>query len=403
MDHGFVLRRKEFMETHNTEPPDPAVDAGASPSSDAEPVSALAVLHESGVILHQDYYLAQSLGRAFPGVSDLCRLSCALASKALAEGHICLDLASMAGQKISAEPGAAPLVRLPGLGAWTRELAESACVATAAAASKKGDRSWVLRHPLVLDRDNFLYLAKYYDFQERLIHNIAGRVSGNSGTEIASNFIDKGLEEQFDGQDPERTAGQRRAVKKALESRFLVISGGPGTGKTFVTAIIRSVLENWHREQGLPGPVILSLAPTGKAAERMEVGRTIHSVLRPSLNGVGFLHGADNPLRADLVIVDEASMIDMALMTRLVEAVPKTARLILLGDKDQLSPVQAGAVFTDLCMVRGLEASRAFLSVNFRSGGNSGISTLARAVNENDPRDGCRCPSGRGVSGCGLH
>lgn len=345
----------------------------------------LTALHDSGRISHQDYYLAQTLGRAFPETSPLSLVSCALVSHALVEGHICLDLTAMAGQDLFEEADGKFLGRLPDIETWTKDLSAAPCVAAERPESEAPGR--ILKQPLVLDRDRHLYLAKYYDFQQRLIRNITERTAGGFDHGMDSAFIQAQLENTFSGQDPDQTRGQRRAVQKALENRFLVISGGPGTGKTHVTAIIRSLLEKWRRDQGLPAPAVLCLAPTGKAAERMAGGRTIHSVLKPRPAGVGFIHGADNPLYADLVIVDEASMIDIALMARLMEAVPMNARLILLGDRHQLSPVQAGAIFSDLCTVKGLEPCRASLSFNFRSAGKSGIDALSKAVNENNLRE----------------
>ena len=345
----------------------------------------LSRLHESGIIFHLDYYLAGAVARANPGVSSLARLSCALVSHALSGGQVSLDLKTMAGQELCPEAGEMSLNRLPDLETWVEDLKGSGCVGDEILEAEGEDSGWIAGKPLVLDRDYHLYLSKYYDFQVRLIRNMTERVSGH-GTGLPEAFITKGLERYFSDKGSKDTAGQRLAVERALKGRFLVVSGGPGTGKTFVTAIIISLLEAWHLEQGLDRPEILSMAPTGKAAERLLNGRTIHSVLKPKSRGVGFVHGKDNPLHADMVIVDEASMIDMALMARLMEAVPLTTRLILLGDKNQLSPIQAGAVFTDLCAVKGLEKARAFLTVNFRSRGQSGIDALSRAVNQNDPK-----------------
>jgi exodeoxyribonuclease V alpha subunit len=356
----------------------------AKPDSDggqAESMS-VSVLHDTGLIAHQDYYLAQTVGKAFDKASPLCLVLCALTSNALTRGHVCINLEAVAGQGIPGGAEAGIHGGLPDVKTLISELRASGCVGEEAAESR--DRERVLTHPLILDRDKNLYLAKYFDFQQRLIENIRDRVGSEGGESISPGFVQDGLERLFSGQNPKKTAGQRHAVEKALAGNFLVISGGPGTGKTHVTSMIRSLLEDWHRAAGKPQPVILSMAPTGKAAERLENGRTIHAALKPRPRGVGFVHGRNNPLQADLVIVDEASMIDMALMARLMEAVPGQSRLVLLGDRDQLSPVQAGSVFSDLCRVPGLENTRAFLTVNFRSAGKSGIDALSRAVNEND-------------------
>ncbi len=383
---GLQLNNREFMDTSvDMDTWEGQQDLGLETPYAGKAFASgikLSALHDADIITHQDYYLAQAVGKAFPKASSLCLVLCALTSNALQSGHVCINIRNVAGQAVPGGPEAGISERLPGVKTLIGALRDSECVAEEADAPKEG--RWILTHPLILDRDDNLYLAKYYDFQQRLILNITERVSFSGGEGIDRKALREGIEKRFSGQDPARTQGQRLAIQKALEGNFLVISGGPGTGKTHVTAVICSLLEEFHKQMKKPAPVILSMAPTGKAAERLENGRTIHAVLKPESRGVGFIHCRDNPLQADLVIVDEASMIDMALMARLMEAVPRQARLILLGDRDQLSPVQAGSVFSDLCRVQGLAKARAFLTFNFRSTGKSGIDALSRAVNEND-------------------
>lgn len=345
-------------------------------------------LHDQGAVSHLDYYLALTMAEMFGDVSPLALLSLALTSTALSEGHICLNLDQAAGTVAGRD------LVLPGAGPWRNALEESEMVFSVP--DGEGDALTPLsgrirEYPLVLDRDNNLYLAKYYDFQHRLACNVLLRTgpagSGRAGRPPSPDkaFIARGIRRFFNGQDPKETAGQQAAVKGALQHDFLVISGGPGTGKTHITDIIRQLLDQWARQTGQPPPVVLSMAPTGKAAGRLRGGATIHSILKPRPGGVGFSHGPDNPLAADVVIIDEASMIDIALMTRLLEAVPLSAKVILLGDRNQLSPVQAGAVFSDLCLADSLAGCRVFLTVNFRSRGQGGIENLAEAVNRNDP------------------
>jgi exodeoxyribonuclease V alpha subunit len=164
---------------------------------------------------------------------------------------------------------------------------------------------------------------------------------------------------------------QREAAETALRRRFAVIAGGPGTGKTTtVVGLLACLLE---RDANLR---VALAAPTGKAAQRMqealtarqdlpetvrralpEAAVTLHrllGVLPESAEQVGrrFRHHAGNPLPYDLIVVDEASMIDLSMATQLLEAVPEDARLILLGDKDQLAAVEAGAVFGELSAQR---------------------------------------------------
>ena len=216
--------------------------------------------------------------------------------------------------------------------------------------------------------------------------------------------------------------------------RFCVISGGPGTGKTFTVAKILALL---LEQPGAEKIRIALAAPTGKAAARLqeaiknskeklncreeikklipEEASTIHRLLGSVPDSPYFRHNAENPLPAEVVVVDEASMVDLALLSKLVQAVPPTARLILLGDKDQLASVEAGAVLGDICDTGkahgysqkfcdalkqvagenvacpaegrdgpGIRDSIIQLRRSYRFGAVSGIGEVSRAVNEGE-------------------
>jgi exodeoxyribonuclease V alpha subunit len=195
--------------------------------------------------------------------------------------------------------------------------------------------------PLVLDGGR-LYLHRYWDYEVRLARAIRDRLAGG---------------------------------------RFAVITGGPGTGKTTrIRDLVRS----------LPaGTRVLLLAPTGRAAARLReaVGAgepgTIHAALGVRHgNLVRFRHDASDPLVADLVIVDEASMVDAALMTKLIEAVNPAARLILVGDRHQLTSIEAGSVLGDICLAGGEHITE--LTHNWRSGDRPGITALSAAIQAGD-------------------
>ena len=334
--------------------------------------NALDVLHESGFFSHLDFYFSTTMANIFNDAEPLEIISAALTCRALSKGCICLDLTGLAGSVLESSEGK-ELIRLPELKSWCNILENSAMVGMEVSNCGKKETdttSWIAKYPLILDRDNNLYLSRYYDFQCRLSDNIKARIKSRiSGPD--DEFVDHRPASYFDSRDTQRTFGQQQAVKKALCSGFIMVSGGPGTGKTYITDIIQTLLITWANENDLKPPRVICLAPTGKAAARLKNGATIHSALKPVKNGTGFRHNAANPLAADLVIIDEASMIDMALMTRLFEAISPDARIVMLGDMNQLSPVQAGAVFFDLCHAYVLSDYRVFLDVNFRSGGKS--------------------------------
>jgi exodeoxyribonuclease V alpha subunit len=234
--------------------------------------------------------------------------------------------------------------------------------------------------PLILSNTH-AWLYRYWQYEERLAKSINARLDDDAGQETEGDL-------------------QQLAVKLALHKHFLIISGGPGTGKTTtVTRILAHLLE-----QGVNPERILLAAPTGKAAMRMQESirdtkqrlalpmdvaeripdqaSTLHRLLGYLPNRIGFRHHVDNPLPADVVIVDEASMIDISLMTHLFEAVPPKAKLILLGDKDQLASVETGSIFRDLCFGNALASHRVVLQKSYRFVAEDGIGQLAQAIRE---------------------
>ncbi len=227
---------------------------------------------------------------------------------------------------------------------------------------------------------------------------------------------------------------QKVAAAMALTRRFAVISGGPGTGKTTTVAKLLAALVEQSRQMG-DTPSIKLVAPTGKAAARLteSIGKaveslpispelkqqiptessTLHRLLGVIPGSAEFRHHHDNPLHLDILVIDEASMVDLSMMYKVVDALPKHARLILLGDKDQLSSVEAGAVLGDICSFHALGYSAeqgerlakltGYQSLTYQQGGashiadslcvlqksyrfdaRSGIGQLAKAVNAGD-------------------
>jgi exodeoxyribonuclease V alpha subunit len=299
------------------------------------------------------------LERLAGGSAPEVRLAAMAASHARAEGNICVSLGEITGRK---ETSVAAL----------RENLRARNVVGA-----PGDFT-----PLVLDNHDRLYLRRYWEYEQQLARAI--RTRAGSSRPVPPKKKDAEL--------------QQVAATQTVGSNFTVITGGPGTGKTqTVKAILKLLLAQPDGENLR----IKLAAPTGKAAARLtEAARdvspefeatTIHRLLAYLPGSPYFRHDAENPLSADVVIVDEASMVDLALMAKLVAAVPDDARLILLGDRDQLASVEAGNVLADICAAaeaappnEPLHGRVVALKKNYRFAESGGIFQLSAAVNAGD-------------------
>ncbi|MFQ5848789.1 MAG: ATP-dependent RecD-like DNA helicase, partial [Candidatus Methylomirabilales bacterium] len=176
------------------------------------------------------------------------------------------------------------------------------------------------------------------------------------------------------------TAEQREALHRALEAKVLIITGGPGTGKT---TLLRALIEILERK----GVRLLLAAPTGRAAKRMaeatgREAKTIHRLLEFGPKEGRFKRNEAHPLAVDLLVVDEASMIDLVLMNHLLKALPPMAALILLGDADQLPSVGPGSLLRDLIASASLPVVR--LTEIFRQAKESAIVVNAHRVNRGE-------------------
>lgn len=205
--------------------------------------------------------------------------------------------------------------------------------------------------------------------------HIARKLMALSAQPVENPFYDFAAMQAISGL--ELSDQQRAAVQAALKEGALVITGGPGTGKTTIIRFITATM-------GEMGLEVALTAPTGRAAKRMteatgQDAKTIHRLLE-YVPGEGFLRNADNPLFYDMIIVDEMSMVDVPLMNALLKALPKGTRLIMVGDADQLPPVGAGEVLRDIIESGALPVFR--LSEIFRQAQQSMIITNAHRINE---------------------
>ena len=334
-------------------------------------MSLLHALAKAGALRTLDHALAESLRRLDPDTPDAVLAAAALTSLAVAAGHAGFDPAEP--QRLVEEP-----IDWPTPEAWRQALESSRWVAC----PDSGDAESAPDAPLVFEH-GLVYLRRYREYERRLAEGL--RRIGSIAPDQA------GAVERVEGQDaqvpahlaglfnqlfPDAASGedlQAQAAAAALHHNLLLVTGGPGTGKTTAITRMLVLLVANALQAGAEPPRIALAAPTGRAAERMAesvrhavhtlteagidpalcahlptAGTTLHRLLGTIPDSPTFRHHADNPLPLDVVVVDEASMIDLPLMAKLVEAVPDGARLVLLGDPDQLPSVEAGDVLTGI-------------------------------------------------------
>jgi len=323
----------------------------------AEPQHETTALAEDANFSDLDNALAHWARRH--GADRLVARAFALASWAVAQGHTCLTLDAIPTSLMSATNQA----ELP----------------TALAASDLVGDSGEIK-PLILENDR-LYLQRYHAYETKLAERLRQLMKATPNpVNVATLKPGNGLF-PADAANPDATNWQAVAALAALRHHFTVISGGPGTGKTYTIVRLLRVLIEAALEKDETPPLVALAAPTGKAAARMlesvrnglddmgadtnfdkqrveahipQNARTLHRLLglggattRPRFN-------ADNPLPYDVVIVDEASMVDLPMMAKLADAIRDDARLILLGDRYQLASVESGSVLAEICANAGV-------------------------------------------------
>ncbi len=371
---------------------------------------------QAGSLSPLAYFFARFLADKYQCDEDgTLALSAALVSERNQQGDVCVDLRRHAGVSLFDSDAGLFVTppRAPELTRWLRELAADAAV------GRPGDLA-----PLILEGER-LYLHRLWQFEQLVLAAIRTRLASPPVLDEAR--LAGGLARLFptSGSDVD---WQKLASALAVSQRFAVISGGPGTGKTTtVVKVLALLLEQY------PHMHIRLAAPTGKAAARMvdairqrkvdiadelraripDQATTLHRLL--GFNGRRFIHHRRNPLVLDCLVVDEASMIDLPMMARLLAALPDDARIILLGDRDQLASVEAGNVLGDItghgqaicystAQVQSLAAltgtpaealpasdtappvadAIGLLRTSYRFDARSGIGQLARRVNEGE-------------------
>ena len=371
-----------------------------------------------------DVQLAQLLARW--DADDSIQLAVAMTSQELGRGHVCFDLTTWP-ERLAQWQALLPEVNLPAVSVseLTTLLEHSPLVRVITDPAQMDEQG----QPLTLF-SNRLYLSRYFRFEQQVacwLQQASLPVTTSADTpELAQQ-----LRQLFTPQS--EIDWQAVAVATACEGRFTLISGGPGTGKTTTVTKLLALLVAQSEQ-----PLLIRLAaPTGKAAARLTESiakakaelagqvnaawlagiptqaSTLHRLLGVIPGLPEFRHNGQNPLPLEVLVVDEASMIDLPMMARLLAALPPQARLILLGDKDQLASVEAGAVLGDICqfVAQGLSSQQAqqlqqrtgyelqnyvqpaghplrdrlcLLRKSYRFAADSGIGKLAEAVNNGD-------------------
>ena len=358
-----------------------------------------------------DRHFAALMNRLAKVPSPELELAAKLVSNFRERGDVCVALPAITS--IHASKIGGPDV--PPLRSWVRKLRASGVV------GEPGEFA-----PLILDKAERLYLQRYWKYEDELGRNLQARLRDNPIRHFSQTELAKNLEKLF----PVQSDLQKVAAFVAATSRLCVISGAPGTGKTRTIVLICALLIALAGNRELNFALA---APTGKAAARLKEtiaqtrlalrlpedvklpadASTIQRLLGAKGDSPHFQHDAKNPLAADVVIVDEASMIDLALLAKLFDAVRPDGRVILVGDKDQLASVEAGSAFRDICTpglepgisvslaeafakctgeeLEGTSASEApihpvvvELRRNYRFTPETGIAELSNAVNQGD-------------------
>ncbi len=317
-----------------------------------------------------------------------------LVSKKLSEGHICLSL-----NEVIDDPEFSHFYGKPNIANHNSLLKNETLIGT-----ENGEMQ-----PFVLHNDN-LYLQRYFNYETIILQRIKQFIENEKNQFLQRIELLKLNKEivlylfPISDENSDEPNWQKVATINCILNDFNIITGGPGTGKTTTVAKILTLIFNLY-----PSSKIALAAPTGKAASRMAealkstvadnvlvfekvnviVPATLHRLLKISPGSTKVTYNQNNPLNYDIIIVDEASMIDVALFAKLMQAVGDNTKLILLGDKDQLASVEAGSLFGDLCKalpkLNSFSFERAAIINSFIKNDSSKISTNNIEEENNHP------------------
>lgn len=324
----------------------------------------LAEFNAAGVLDLADVHVARRLGALCREQDEAVTLALALTVRALRGGSVCIDLLTVRDSILEPEDGADPAeLTWPEPVHWVQAVAASPMTRVATQTDLLGaDSADAPARPLVL-RGSLLYLDRYHR-QEEAVREAFVRRRAMPPPPVDVDDLARGLDAVFTRAElaPDEPNWQRIAAAVSVLSRVTVLAGGPGTGKTTTVAALLALLDDRQR--------IALAAPTGKAAARLEeavraAAARLPAHLRGNVEGLQastvhrllgwlpgtrtrFRHHRGNPLPYDVVVVDEMSMVSLTMMDRLVDALRPEARLVLVGDPDQLTSVEAGAVMADI-------------------------------------------------------
>ena len=300
-----------------------------------------------------DLAFAKFIGECDPHADATLLLMAALASRQLGDGHPCLDLQALDTLALEQEWPAA----------WLELLSSTPLPMSPLMAGSEG---LPVEAPLVLDGHR-LYLRRYWNYECRVAAGISSRLGDSM---LPAETLHGELQRLFPNTEDSHVAWPRVACALAARGAFGVITGGPGTGKTTTVVRLLGLLQTLQLYRHDAPLRIRLAAPTGKAAARLNASiarqialldvtndvrnaiprevETLHRLLGARPDSRRYAHDSRHPLHVDVLVIDEASMIDLEMMAAVLDALPAHARLILIGDKDQLASVEAGAVLGEL-------------------------------------------------------